>query len=323
MPKLPEWKIERYMLGELPVEEMQKIDRLRAEDAEFDAEIGATIDRLQASNQEILAKYPAEQMAAMIRQRTEQRAVSESGAEPEAETEARPKDRRHRPFFALPQVVFPAALAAALALFILFSGQFAFLGLPGAAGGNGGGTGAAGSSTTAGTGTEDGSGGQQIQGLEGEIGIRLKGMEAGIQVFRKNGETVEMLEPGAEAAEGDLLQIGFVAPEAQYAVLFSVDGRGLVTLHLPDSAKQTSEIAAQSRVLTDASYRLDNAPEYERFYLVTSTAELDTIEVLTTVRTYIRRKGHFPGSPSELNSNEELADLSAGQLKWYVFTLRK
>ena len=316
MPKLPEWKIERYILGELPAEEMQKIGRLRAEDAELAAEI----DRLQASNQEILAKYTTEDMAAMIRQRAAQREKQRRAAEGETQAEQNDgsaAERRTRPFFSLPHVVFPAALAAALALFILFSGQFAFFGLPGGTGSIGDGTGAAES------GTNPQAGGPDIQGLEGDIGIRLKGMEAGIQIFRKNGEEVEMLEPGAEAAEGDLLQIGFVAPETKYAVLFSVDGRGLVTLHSPDSTRQTTAIAEQGRVLTEASYRLDNAPEYERFYLVTSTAKLDAMEVLDRVRTYIRRKGQFPASSSELNSNEELADLSAERLKWYVFTLRK
>lgn len=283
MPKLPEWKIERYIHGELPEDELQRIDRLRAADAVFDAEMRAKIDRLQASNQEILAKYPAAEMAAKIRART--------GMEPE-----NTEDRKIRPFFALPQVVFPAALAAALALFILFSGQFAFLGLPG---------------------------GQAMQGLEGDTGIRLKGMEAGIQVFRKAGEEVEMLESGDQAADGDLLQLGFVAPAAEYAVLFSVDGRGVVTLHAPISARQSAELTTQQRVLIDAAYRLDDAPRFERFYLLTSESELEAAVVLQEVRNYIRRQGQFPSSADELNSNRQFADISEGQIKWYVFTLKK
>jgi len=307
MPKLPEWKIERYILGELPDEEMERIDRLRAENAEFDAEMGAKADRLHASNQEILAKYPAEEMAARIRQRA-------------GRSDRRAEDRKGKthPFFALPEVIFPAALAAALGLFFLFSGQFAFLGLPGGAAGHSGN-----GALTAEGGTSAQSGVPTIQGLEGDTGIRLKGMEAGIQVFRKAGEEVEMLESGAQAAEGDLLQLGFVAPEANYAVLFSVDGRDIVTLHLPVSALQSTELTEQQRVLIDAAYRLDNAPDFERFYLVTSKSELEAAVVLEMVRNYIRRQGQFPSSESQLNSNESLADISEGQIKWYVFTLEK
>ncbi|MFW6362086.1 MAG: hypothetical protein ACOC2R_10080 [Spirochaetota bacterium] len=338
MPKLPEWKIERYLLGELPDEELQRIDRLRAEDAEFDAEMAAKLDRLQASNQEILAKYPAEEVVAKIRQRADRSselgagvwssAASETGAgshaEPAGDTDS--TERRHRPFFALPQVVFPAALAAALTLFILFSGQFAFLGLPGGPGGGRGaaGNGAGGSGTATserGTGAQSGS--PEMQGLEGDTGIRLKGMQPGIQVYRKAGEEVEMLEPGDRAAAGDLLQLGFVAPEADYAVLFSVDGRGVVTLHTPISAGQTSELDERGRVLIEASYRLDDAPDFERFYLLTSTSELDAAAVLEKVRSYIRRQGQFPSSGSQLNSDEGLADFSEGQIQWYVFTVKK
>lgn len=304
MPKLPEWKIERYLLGELPKEEMDRIDQLRAADAEFDAEMMAKIDRLQASNQEILAEYPAEEMPAKIRQR--------------AGRPDNPEVHRQRPFFALPQVMFPAALAAALALFILFSGQFAFLGLPDGAGGRG-----ASSGTTAQTGGTVQSDSSAIQGLEGDTGIRLKGMEPGIQVFRQTDREVEMLEPGARAAEGDLLQLGFVAPEADYAVLFSLDGRGVLTLHSPASSKQPAALEERGRVLLDSSYRLDDAPEYERFYLLTSTSELDADQVLDAVRNHIRRRGRFPGSRSELKSFENFADISTGQLKWYVFTLKK
>lgn len=334
MPKLPEWKIERYILGELPAKEMQRIDRLRAEDTEFDAEMMTKIDRLQASNQEILAKYPSEEMAAKIRQRAEmsvrgaRQAAGRTERERRSGVDVEDREKRTRPFFALPQVVFPAALAAALALFILFSGQFAFLGLPGGpagdnwAGGSGGTSGGS-STAAAGGGTNAQSGGPVIQGLEGDTGIRLKGMEAGIQVFRKAGEKVEMLESGAQAADGDLLQLGFVAPEADYAVLFSVDGRGVVTLHSPVSVEQPTELEQQGRVLIEASYRLDDAPDFERFYLVTSNSELEAAAVLEKVRNYIRRQGQFPSSGSQLNSNEGLADISEGQIEWYVFTLKK
>jgi hypothetical protein len=49
------WKIERYLLGELPEGEMVALKTLESENAEFHSRI----EQLKTSNKELLAKYPA------------------------------------------------------------------------------------------------------------------------------------------------------------------------------------------------------------------------------------------------------------------------
>ena len=49
---VPDWKIERYLLGELPESEMQALKNLENE------ELRLQIEQLKSSNEKLLAKYP-------------------------------------------------------------------------------------------------------------------------------------------------------------------------------------------------------------------------------------------------------------------------
>ncbi len=62
---IPEWKLERFLFGELPSPEMERIRRA----AESDPDIHRRLEQLQASNQEILRLYPPDSMAGRIRER--------------------------------------------------------------------------------------------------------------------------------------------------------------------------------------------------------------------------------------------------------------
>jgi hypothetical protein len=69
-----------------------------------------------------------------------------------------------------------------------------------------------------------------------ELGERSEGAvhRGPLLVFRKEGDAVSRLQDSAKVSPGDLLQIG-VAPEAAgFVTIFSLDGRGAVTRHLPE-----------------------------------------------------------------------------------------
>ena len=51
---VPDWKIERYLLGELPANEMAELKTLENSNAEFRAEL----EQLKLSNEELLQRYP-------------------------------------------------------------------------------------------------------------------------------------------------------------------------------------------------------------------------------------------------------------------------
>jgi hypothetical protein len=60
--RISEWKLERYLLGELPPFDMETIRKL----AESDPDLRRRLEGLQRSNQDILKQYPAELMTRRI-----------------------------------------------------------------------------------------------------------------------------------------------------------------------------------------------------------------------------------------------------------------
>jgi anti-sigma factor RsiW len=104
-------------------------------------------------------------------------------------------------------------------------------------------------------------------GLSDEV--RLKGAQPALVVFRKTPSGSERLEPGSPARPGDLIRVGYRAAGQSFGVIVSTDGRGRVTQHLPRSGERAARLEAGGTVLLDFSYELDDAPRWERFYLVT------------------------------------------------------
>jgi len=56
---VPNWKLERYLLGELPAKEMAELKTLENKNIEFCSQLAL----LKNSNEELLAEYPAEEFA--------------------------------------------------------------------------------------------------------------------------------------------------------------------------------------------------------------------------------------------------------------------
>jgi hypothetical protein len=109
---------------------------------------------------------------------------------------------------------------------------------------------------------------------------RIKGDAAVLLVYRKAGASAEQLTDGAAAREGDLVRVAYRASSAGFGVIVSIDGRGVVTRHLP--VEGDAAVALQTgepRPLPDA-YELDDAPRWERFYLVTSARAFEVAPVV-------------------------------------------
>ena len=98
--------------------------------------------------------------------------------------------------------------------------------------------------------------------------LRIKGGEQGprLLVSRKLASGAERLQDGAMAQSGDLVQLAYRSGGLQYGAILSVDGRGAVTQHLPASGAEAVPLVAQDTL--DFAYELDDAPLWERFYLV-------------------------------------------------------
>lgn len=116
--------------------------------------------------------------------------------------------------------------------------------------------------------------------FEGESAIRLKGKSSALFVYRnENGKAVRLTN-GTKVSEGDILQLSYVCADPEYALIVSVDGNGVVTSHFPEDSTDSALLEKGGEFPLSYSYKLDDAPAFERFYLVTSSKEfsLDGIE---------------------------------------------
>jgi len=120
----------------------------------------------------------------------------------------------------------------------------------------------------------------------GEV-TRVKGGTR-LVVHRRRGNEVELLANGARARRGDVLQLAYAA-ERGYGVVVSVDGRGSVTVHLPESGERAAPLSPEGRAALPHAYELDDAPELERFFLVTGTSPFPIAAVVEAARALAER----------------------------------
>ena len=103
-------------------------------------------------------------------------------------------------------------------------------------------------------------------------GHRARGLQASLEVWRQTPDGAEQLAPGAEVRAGDLLQLSVVRGDEPYGWVVSVDGAGAVTVHAGGPL-------APGRTDLPTAYRLDDAPAFEHFFLVTDDAPLARSDV--------------------------------------------
>lgn len=126
------------------------------------------------------------------------------------------------------------------------------------------------------------------EGPEGPDVILTKGGAprgaAKLLLYRSRDGHTEPLSDGAAASPGDLLQLALVPGKARFGVLVSIDGRGGVTLHHPSAPAESPSLFAGSaapspgeagKIVTGEirlpqAFRLDDAPGFERFFLITA-----------------------------------------------------
>jgi len=125
-------------------------------------------------------------------------------------------------------------------------------------------------------------------GLEGPEVTRIKG-NARLFLARQTPAGAEPLGEGSQARAGDVVQLAYVMPPNHFGVIVSLDGRGAVTLHFPETAEGSTALAAAGELAH--AYRLDDAPGFERFVLVASDRPVKVEAVLAAARVLAQRSG--------------------------------
>lgn len=156
----------------------------------------------------------------------------------------------------------------------------------------------------------------EMFGSGGDI-VREKGDASHLLLFRKTRLGAEELVDGAGAKKGDILQIGYGAGRPGYGAIFSIDGRGILTFHLPlaysGSLRTSPKLDAPGQALLPSAYELDDAPSFERFFFVYSPAPFDLRLVWRAARTLAARAG---------DADRRAPKLPAA-MRWYSFMVRK
>lgn len=113
---------------------------------------------------------------------------------------------------------------------------------------------------------------------------RLKGDGARLLMYRVRDGVAEQLADGAMVEAGDTVQPHYLAAGEPFGMVLSLDGRGHCTLHLPDREDRAAELSSQGPVALPHSYRLDDAPSFERFFFVTGKSAFAVRPVVEACR---------------------------------------
>lgn len=259
---IPDLLLEKLLNGELEPQRARDIEEA------LEAAGDDRLDVMRAENEEILARYPAQRVAKVVRARAAD-APAKRGLSP---------------------AVVWGGVVVALAAVVLLAWRGAVT--VGVLGGQGADP-QQGEIAQA----EDSAG---DPGLEGGVealdpltkeDTRLKGMAPLLHVHRKTEGKAEKLQENAIARQGDVLQVSYVAAGRKYGAVVSFDGKGVVTWHFPERVGASTELSERTGVVPlGHSYELDDAPEFERFVFIAGPQPIDTAALDREIRAMAKRE---------------------------------
>ena len=234
---IPDWKLERYLTGDLPESEMREIRELEKKDEIF----AQRVKLMREDNAAILRKMPFERLSEKLDAMPE-RSNSAGNTVPVN--------------FRLVKFAAAAAFVLAVVSVALFSQREI------ASQGVGGQLASDGSVESA----------MAVAMADEDNGTRIKGMDARMEVWKKTGDSAVQMQNLDATSEGDEIQLRYSVPEKCYGLLFSMDGNGTITMHMGDNNRAIVLEPGKMTTLPFA-YKLDNAPKFEKFFLLTSKAD--------------------------------------------------
>lgn len=134
--------------------------------------------------------------------------------------------------------------------------------------------------------------GESIYPAQDNSGDRIKGSEirTELSLYLKDNRGLSAIPSNEEhklpdhtlLRAGSTVQLAYTTPPGAvyYGVIFSIDGRSVVTMHYPYRRGQNPILNAGKRTFLDESYTLDDAPDFEIFFMVVSQNPLDTEGVM-------------------------------------------
>ncbi len=226
---IPDWKLEKYLTGDLPAEEMREIRDMEATDEIF----AGRVKMLREDNAAILKKLPFEKLSEKM---ATMPGRSNAGA-----------GNTVRVNFKLVKLAAAAALVLAVVTVALF-GQRSL--------------------------SEQNTQLMEVAMVDQNDDVRIKGLSARMEVWKKTGDSAVQMENLGEAREGDEIQLRYAVAEKCYGLLFSMDGNGTITMHMGQENRAV-ELEPGKMTTLPFAYKLDNAPKFEKFFFLTSKNEFE------------------------------------------------
>ena len=237
---IPDWKLERYLTGDLPESEMREIREMEATDEIF----AGRVKMLREDNRAILKKMPFEWLSEKMEGRgASLNSASLNGAGNVVN-------------FKFVKLAAAAALVLAVVSVALFS-QREIVPVQSTDGDRVMDVAMADAAFTGDNAFGDAS------------DTRIKGLDARMEVWKKTGDSAVQMSNLDEAREGDEIQLRYAVPEKCYGMLLSLDGNGTITMHMGEG-NNAIELAPGKMTTLPFAYKLDNAPKFEKFFLLTS-----------------------------------------------------
>ena len=242
---IPDWKLERYLTGDLPEGEMREIRELEKTDEIF----AGRVKMMREDNAAILKKLPFERLSEKMDSMSG-RATVGSGRGTLASGGSFISGKGMPAGFKLVKFAAAAALVLAVVSMALFSQREI--------------------GPDAGTQVAGGAQVMDVAMVDAQDdGTRIKGLDARMEIWKKTGDSAVQMQNLDEAREGDEIQLRYSVPEKCFGLLFSMDGNGTITMHMADGSQAIALEPGKMTTLPFA-YKLDNAPKFEKFFLLTS-----------------------------------------------------
>ena len=158
--------------------------------------------------------------------------------------------------------------------------------------------------------------------LQQEI-TRVKGTgDAELVIYREQDGKSEILTENATAETSDLIQLVYRCTPETYGVIISLDGRGVVTRHLPEREEYAVLLETGGNRFLPYSYELDDAPGFETFYLLTSEKPFPLEPALTVIASAARENRLLLDIPVLLQENGLGTEIT-GRIRQYAIPIRK
>lgn len=274
-PSPRDWELERLLLGELSEARAQALKSQLAQDPALQQRL----NELKRSSEELLKSLPPRVFAQEVSRRRDAQARVQAAAQEPSQKPTASHKPSHKPLWA---AVFSTTVTAALAGFVLLHAPESNLDSDG---------------PNAVKGAHD----PLLLSAHGENDVtRAKGLEPQLRIYRLEGDRITRLLDSAAVPSHARVQLSYLTPGKPYGVLLSIDGAGKVTLHQPTAATEEARLDPSGEHQLPFSYELDEAPAFERFFLVSADKPVAVTAVVAAAEKLAQNPQQAKASPLPL-----------------------